>query len=235
MRTLSKIPRRMAMPADLAGRPLQEMIHEPLHSAIALNAAALPAQVNAFNYAIGQTVSGAGPGAIPATVFHTNMDTPGLLPKPRIASVYGLRVVMNALAFAGGNPDLSDPSQINGVPNDDFFDDLRTFTYSVTLRLQVGPKNYLIAPLFLIPGNVGFGGVASFTIADGTAAATHSISHYGGHTAGKYLGLPTYPVLLADQQSFLVEFTALWPTNPTMNDARYVWTFLDCIQGREVL
>lgn len=235
---LVKRPRRMLAPSSFGARPVLEQIHQPLYSAVALdNAAALPRQVQFFNYAIGQNVTGAGGGVVSSTAFHTNMQTVGFLSQPKQFTCSGVRLRMASLdyALAGAAPALSDPTMTAAAPtDDDLLEDLLGLLYSGIFRFTVGPKVYTEVPAYQVPANSGIGGVTGVAIADGTAATSRTQRRSAQHGGGRYYRFPMYPVLISAQQSFSCELIFPWATNLTLNDDRYVWAVLDGILSREV-
>lgn len=228
--------RRLLAPPQLSGRPMLENVNFPLYSAVALDNATIPAELQFFSYAKGQNVPGAGNGsATPSALFHTNMETPGALAQPKVFTCSGIRICLAPFALAASNaPELSDPSFAAAAADQDFFEDVQLFLWSTVLRFQVGPKVYAHHPSWFFPANVGIGGLAEMSHANGTAATTQQANATAPHCVGQYFGMPTYPVVIAAQQSFNVQISCTWATNPTLNEDRLVHVFLDGIMSREV-
>lgn len=229
---LTKVPRRLAAPAELGATPKLEMIHQPLYSAAGIdNGAALPRTLLFFQYGIGAVVAGAGTGAVTgATFYHTNMETAGFLAAPKVFVIKGIRVIFAQLdvATAVTFPD----DTVGTTPEDtDWADDLAMMYYSGSFRIGVGPKDYVRCPLFLVPGNTGIEGVAAVA---GSWATNNFMRINFNHTVGKYYSLPDYPVLIASQQSFAAEIRWEFGTNYQTADDHLVWTVLDGVLGREV-
>ena len=222
-------PTRLVAPPQ--GRAQLELVHFPLYSAAALNAAALPRELNFFNYAQGSQVSGAGTGALnAATRFHTNMETANFLAAPKTFTVLQIRLVTSLLNHAA-SPTLGDDSLMTATSHAQT-DDL-LLMQSMALRFFVGPKDYVQAPAFAVPGNAGLGGVA--------AASTHStVAAFTGsrlvalHTAGRVHDMSAWPVLIANQQSFGAQLSCQWGTNPSITGQRLVFVVLEGVLGREV-
>jgi len=232
MTQLEVMPRRFAAPA--AGTPRLEMIHQPLYSAVAIdNAAAIPRSTFFFNYAIGNTVSGAGGGARAATLFETNLEVASFLSAPKLFTVHAVRLILSPLNYTAGAPATADGSQGTADENNDQLDDAQLIRFSCALRFFVGPKDYIKAPIFLMPENTGLGGlgVTSISSAADTLQFTNNVAV---HFAGKSWTMPTYPVLIANQQNFGAELVNQWTTNPTTNDDKLLWCVLDGVLGREV-
>lgn len=229
------IPRRIAGP-DNTGVAKLELLHQPLYSAVAIagTAAALPRELNFFNYGIGGTVTGAGSGAVRATTFHTNLEAAAPLASPKTFSIYGVRIIGSILAHVAAGPLLSDQSfELGRNPNEQH-DDLFLIHYSTSFVLRVGNKDYLRGPTMKHPANTGIEGVVDAAIST-TAAAVGAQQRNAIYTAGRYFGLETYPILLAPQQSWTAQLLCQWGTNPTPVLDRYVFCVFDGLLGREVL
>lgn len=104
-------------------------------------------------------------------------------------------------------------------------------------RLVVGPKNYAHVPLYMIPGNVGVGGIASAASSEEASAAVvaQMTRLTAVHSAGQYFKHTPYPITIGTQQTFHAEWTADIGTNITLLDARLLTFILDGASGREVL
>ena len=228
--------RRLLAPPSLSGRPMLENVVFPLYSSVALDNTVIPAELNFFGYAKGQNVPGAGDGsATPSTLWHTNMETPGALAQPKVFTVSGIRICIAPFTIGASNsPALSDVSFGAGNIDQDLFEDVALFLWSTVLRFQVGPKVYAHHPSWFFPANVGIGGLSGVGTDNGTAATITQANCVAPHGVGKYFGLPTYPVVIAAQQSFSVQIGATWATNPTINEDRIVHVFLDGTMSREV-
>lgn len=222
--------RRFYSPHPAFARAKLEPIHQPLYSAGAIDNAALPRELLLFNYAVGGTVSGAGGGAVAANQWHTNLPSPNGLPMPKLFLVTGIRVIWSQMDAIGTS--LLDPSYTQAAENTDSEDDFLAAWYGGFLRFFVGTKDYLVAPLFLTPGNTGIDGYAAL------AATAVNIANFAridkAHSVGRYFALDKYPVLIPSQQNFFVSLN--WPqaTPATMIDEHLVWCVFDGIYGREV-
>lgn len=222
-------PTRLVAPPQ--GRAQLELVHFPLYSAAALNAAALPREVNFFNYAQGSQVSGAGTGALAsATRYHTNMETANFLAAPKTFTVFAVRLVCSQLNHAA-SPTLGDDTLATAASHNQS-DDL-LLLQTMALRFFVGPKDYVQAPGFAVPGNVGLGGIAAASVSNTNAAFAGS-RLVATHTAGRVHSLEPWPVLIANQQSFGAQLLGGFTTNPTIVGQRLVFVVLEGILGREV-
>lgn len=246
MRNLMNRVRRAYAPPQLSGRPLLENIVQPLYSSVGLGGdpttpVALPSEVNLFQYAKGANVPGAGNwSGNPATLWHTNMETPSSLAAPKVFTITGIRVHVSHLAASGANAPsrvtradaITQASGADPIELDQVQDNLKIFNSGV-LRLVVGPKTYANHPLWFFPSNIGVGGLADVTN-DTSIAAAHSRSIIATHQVGQYWDFDQYPVVIAAQQSFGVSISFPWATNPSLSQARCLTVFLDGILSREV-
>lgn len=214
-------------PAPDPGAPLLEVITQPLYSAYALDAAVIPNEVRAFQYQIGDTVAGAGIGAIAATLLHTNMETSGALSTPKVFEVTSIRQVMGNITA----PLTAGTSMPGTVAEPNMLEDLLRVIHGTHLALHVGTKDYAQGPGWLFPGNAGLGGVVATTAFDTVALEQPMIQAVQG--AGKPMSLNPYTIFIPSQQSFHCKIRAPQPTTPTMVLARLVWVMLDGRLGRE--
>ena len=222
-------PTRLTAPAQ--GRPQLELVHFPLYSSVALDAAAAPRTIQFFTYAIGQVVAGTGTGAIAATRFHTNMQTANFLAAPKTFTVEGVRIVVPGAVYTA-SPAIQATAGVAIAANPQG-DDLQLLVGSGHFRFFVGPKDYVQSPLFAVPANTGLGGVSSTSISNTNAASVFQRRTII-HTSGRTWAMPTWPVLIANQQSFGAELLFQWATNPTVSQNRLVFCVLDGVLGREV-
>ena len=236
MRNLMNRVRRAYAPPQLSGRPMLENIVQPLYSTAGLDAAALPAEVNLFQFALGQAVPGTGDysgGA--STLWHTNMETPSSLAAPKVFTITGVRAHLSHLGSNGANqPQLVTADLASSVTDlAQVQDALKVFNSGV-LRLTVGPKVYANHPLWFFPSNIGVGGLNSVSIAKNDLAAISQRSVAATHQTGQYWDFFEYPVVIAAQQSFGVNVSFTWATNPSLAADRALTVFLDGILSREV-
>jgi len=228
--------RRLATPQELREAPELEQIHTPLFSAIALDGTTIPSEVTAFNYNVGGTVSGAGGGAVtPATIFHTNLEQGNTLSAPKVFTCYAVRTFLSPLDYTANAPTLADPSNATARSNDDALDDALILYYSTVLTVSVGPKDYVRSPLFLVPGNESFAGIAHAHGQAG-AAATQQYRLSSPGSVGKLWTLNTYPFVISPQQTFnAVLRNTGWTTVPGLVDDKLLFVILDGVLSREVL
>jgi hypothetical protein len=244
MRNLVNRVRRAYAPPQLSGRPMLENIVQPLYSSVGLNNAALPSEVNLFQYAKGANVPGAGFWAgVASTSWHTNMETPSSLASPKVFTITGIRVHLSHLGASASNAPqrvttadaTSVTTGVDPIELAQVQDNLRVFNTGV-LRLTVGPKTYAQHPLFFFPSNIGVQGLSDVAndASLSAGAAVHSRSIAATHQCGQYWDFMEYPVVIAAQQSFGVAINFPWGTNPTLAAPRCLTVFLDGILSREV-
>lgn len=236
MRSLLPRVRRALAPAQFGGRPLLENVVFPLYSTAGIDNTNLPAELNFFGYAKGQAVPGAGNfSGGTSSLWHTNMETPGALAQPKVFTITGIRCFFSQLqADAANRVALADAPQAAaaaGTINN--WNDPLLALWSGVLRLTVGPKTYTNHPLWMFPSNLGYGGVASQSVVDETPAL-NTVIHTAVHGVGQYFDFSTYPVVIAAQQSFGVQVSWTWATNPSIGVDRAMTIFLDGIMSREV-
>lgn len=237
-------PTRMIAPPQ--GRAALELVQFPLYSAASLDAAAVPSQISFFNYALGQTVSSNQAVAPQANRFHTNMETSNFLSAPKTFTVQQVRLVIGQASYST-NPDVQANTQPAGTASatatsSTLFNDTLTLG-SMAFRFFVGPKDYVNAPLWAVAGNTGLGGTAAVSVASNLAAAAGPPVESGirsnvvstPYYCGKSWTIRTWPVLLANQQSFGAELTNQFTkTNLTLGAVRLVFVVLEGVLGREV-
>lgn len=218
--------------APPVGRAALELVQFPLYSAVSLAAAAVPSQISFFNYALGQNVTSSGTAAIQATRFHTNMETANFLSAPKVFTVHQIRIVVGQASY-NVSPAVEDTTPASTVSSSPLFDDLLKLQ-SMAFRFAVGPKDYVQAPLWSIAANTGLGGTSSSAIAsnNGTALSVNTNTPY---LCGKSWSIKTWPVLIANQQSFSAELTnSFVKTDLSVSAIRLVWCVLEGVLGREV-
>lgn len=237
MKSLMNRVRRAYAPPQMAGRPLLENIVQPLYSTVGIDNTTLPAEVNLFNYSRGQNVPGAGDfSGVSSSLWHTNMDTPGALASPKVFTVTGIRVHLSQIRASASNTPALVTSGVNETARTALaaLDDHVLLFWSGLLRFTVGPKTYAQHPLWFFPSNVGIGGLNAVSEDNGTASTTVQQTMIAPHFAGQYWDFLQYPVVIAAQQSFGVNISWSWTTQPTMGSDRALTVFLDGILSREV-
>lgn len=227
--------------------------HFILYSAAGFANAAIPQETLYFNYKIGDNpVSGTGQGAVAvrATRYHTNLIIGGQLPSPELFTIYGIGLHMPAIDFSTAAPTNGEavPGQAvtfstSATKAGLVLEDLKKIFNSCTFRLNVGAKFYCEHPLYLLPGNYGFGGLAG--VSEDNAGAT-AIQHQDvqlPHAEGIGYALFPFmvrsnpsdpnspldergPVVIAEGQSFLGSLRCNWTTNPSLGAHRLLFALL---------
>lgn len=229
------LPTRFTLPPEMSpdDKVIREMVNWSFYSCFALNAAALPRDGELFNYLVGQTVAGAGTGAIAATRYHTNMEAVRTVGKPDTFAVYGIRVVVPPLAITTTTA-LADASVGVAGENNDQLDDLVNINESMALRFSIGEKRYAEGSLKDFPANTGLGGVAASSVSNTNAAAIfqNRVALYS--TGQPYtFGGGKIPVIW-NSEPFSVQLFCQWATTPTIVDNKLLFVFLDGVRGRAV-
>lgn len=217
---------------EAQGIPL-ELVAWPLYSAVQLDAAALPREIECFNYTPGQLVSSNAAAPAVATQIHTNMLAVRTIPRPKTFTVFALRVLVPPLAYTT-TPALSDGTDGTNLENNDQADDLTLIATTMALRFEIGEKVYAEAPFWMMPGNFVAGGIAATSVSNTNAASIFQTKVALG-TAGLAYHFNTgrKPVIWNQQQLRCV-LSCQWATNPTIVDGRLVYVSLDGILGREI-
>jgi len=227
-------PRRFAFPHPAAAAQIEPIV-QPLYSYIAFDAAILPNEVIGFKYALGNTVAGAGIGAVVNAGFiHTNMETPGFLASPKLALVLGYRVVIPEITATLTT--ILDPSfdVLAAAPASALLSDAQRLFGGTTFRFFIGTKDYYVAPTWSVPGNTGVNGVMGAYVDDVAASGPARIALASIYSAGRYEKLYQHKILIPSQQNFFCSLQANQAVPPTLEAARGAYLILDTIFGREV-
>lgn len=174
------------------GQKLEFRQNVSLYSTLALDNATVPLENVLFNYSIGQTVSGTGNGAVQSTNWHTNMRVPRTLPSPEVFVLDRVRFHMPALSVAAASGVAIDQTygatgavgSVATIASNNAADLL-----ALTLlhaRLEIEGKRYVDAPLWMLPGNCGIGGVNARGLSGAGTAATNAVANVQAlHWAGE--------------------------------------------------
>ena len=224
------------------GQNLSWRDNAPLYSMAAFDNAALPAETSLFSYAVGQTVSGAGNGAIQANTWHTNMRIPRSLPSPEVFAMDRVRIiVIPGAAISGGEVQFQSTVQtvaaaLTTPTFSPLMEDLNILQ-ALTVRLEMENKRYLDAPLWFCPANTGFAGVAAYSVSY-TAAATSVAQKSAAavHMAGEgWRFSDSLPPILTSNT--VLDFRLLYQhpgTAPSLQLDRYVLAYISGRHGRAV-
>lgn len=219
----------------LSGNVLLEVVHQPLYSAAAFAAASLPFSVELFSYRIGTNVPGAGAGVVASTINHTNMTQAGTLAKPKVCEFRQIREVVSMLDAALTTP-VTGTAGTAAASLSNLWDLVQLFFWGSTVRFHVGEKDYLEGvPAFLVPGNVGIGGISSVSADDQATAQRQQVVCPNG--AGRVFDLEPYAVFLPSQQQFFAEIRSpqLAVNRPVLPAEAIVYLIADAVVGREVM
>lgn len=214
------------------GRAALELVQFPLYSAVSLAAAAVPSQISFFNYALGQNVTSSGTTAIQATRFHTNLETANFLSAPKVFTVHQVRLVIGQASYST-SPATEDTTPASTVSSSLLFSDLMKLE-SMAFRFFVGPKDYVQSPAWAISQNTSIGGISTQAL-EGNNATAASVSTVAPQVCGRSWSIKTWPVLIANQQSFGAELVnSFVKTDLSLDAIRLVWCVLEGVLGREV-
>lgn len=206
----------------------RDSVQQSIYSTVGLDAAVAPFQLLFFGYSQGTPVPGAGNAAgMPAKLWHTNMTAAGRLGRPKKFRCVGARWRMPLISFAVANtPANGDVSigaaAIQPARLQDFLD----VNYSGHFRLRVGEKNYIDRPLYDLPFNVGFYGLAALSEDNGTAATIGASALTLQQGVGQGCRLAQNPVLIEDEQPFSAEINFFLAT-PIFVAPRAIKVYLD--------
>lgn len=232
---------------DLPGvdkRSLEFRDNVPLYSAVAIGPGAsslvIPSEVVAFNYAVGGTVSGTGYGAaIPANNWHTNMRIPRTLPSPEVFVIDRARLAMSPLSVTVSGsiyePGIDqDTAQTSASTSMSAIDLLYLMT-TLHCRMEMEGKRYIDAPAFMLPANVGLGGVSEVS-ASTTNAAVVLKRNVAMHWAGEgWRFSDSVPPILTSQTVLDFRVQYQHPGTALLLQAdRYLHVILQGTHGRAV-
>ncbi len=230
--------RRFAFPHPSLAQAQIEPIVQPLYSMAVINDAAMTAQRETFffRYSVGQPISGpaGAAAAVASTIINTNMETAGFIASPKVFLTTGVRMVFSNLTAV-----LTDALEVGTAGGSEeaaasMVTDFLELTYGTYFRFFVGTKDYLTVPTFMVPGNVGVGGLSAVSLS-GIAAQGPDFSQVNAfNTAGRYFGLGEHRILIPSQQNFFTSIVAPQAVPPTIASELAVFSILDGFFGREV-
>lgn len=237
MTTFQELPRVFTLPAEAGGdgSAVLRPMHWPLYSCLALDKAAVPRVQGVFTYTQGQQVSGAGSASQKATRWHTNMDVPNSIPRPRTFTCFGLRASVLPLEYSP-SPALDQDTLLAAVAALKQVDDLTLLINTLALQFRIGSKVYAEGPLWMFPSNYGLSGVTATGVAN-TNAATSVQQRVALHSRGPVFAFGAdgvRPPVLWDGQTFAMDVLCEWATAPTPLSFRLVRFTLDGIMNSEV-
>lgn len=233
MATLNIRPSRMIAPPQ--GRAALELVQFPMYSCAILDASAsLPRQIGFFNYAIGQAVSTNATSSVNATRFDTSMETANFLAAPKTFTVEQIRIVISQTSYASNAPAATSNNTSAAATPSPILNDIQLIG-SGAFRFFVGPKDYVQTPLWAVSANAGVSGVADVSISS-TASAYGGLIATTPYVCGRPWTIKTWPVLIANQQSFGAEILSQFAqaAGNQLSAVRRVWCVLEGVLGREV-
>ena len=155
----------------------------------------------------------------------TNIETPNAVQNPKVFRWLGIRCHVQQGAVARVVELTATPTALVDAAN---------ILEGYFLTTQIGPKQYVQAPLFALPS--GFG-VFSSGAATGTAATwqSASVQSNGIPTFNNFMKFGRKVITLVPNQNFQVAANLGTLTATTVTTTTRIWIFLVGILGRETL
>ncbi len=214
---------------------IEPFVH-PLWSAVALDAAVIPAEVSFFTYGQGQDVNGAGAGVVRATELHTNIRTPSRLSTPKIALITGFSLVVPQLTAVMGALKQATDGAAETATTSDLVEDLQRILYGTVFQFEVGAlKDYYTAPSWNLPGNVGVEGVVALSVNALVTQGPIQFNLTSVQGMGQFQELYQSPILIPSEQEFSAKIMTRQAAPPVIATATLLYCVLPAIQGREVM
>jgi len=196
-------------------------------------ATTIPSATPFFGYSRGQPVPGSGNASgYPSTLWHTNLEQGGILESPKNFRCDAVRVYMPALSFdAGvGAPDKSDPTSATAASapqRQDLLEDWLMLYYSCALQLTIGTKDYVNHPLWLLPANIGWSGLADVASDNASATLAAELNVQLPNSVGVDMRFRVAPFLIGRAPGYEVRtirgaIVCPWATPPTLRQTRTV-------------
>lgn len=233
------MPERIVSPHDAAAQPLIERITQPLYDALTLpgTPTALPGSpVYWFVQPIGNAELN---GVASKTPLHTNLETAGCLPNPRLFTIMG--VSMTVSAFTSGDLAIASTDLFKPI---DLLEDLKRIYYYSSYQLKVGGKEYINTPTINVPSNYGAEGCAIYDDSVAVEANLAMVLRDYFQSTGRHHAVVKKPITIAPMQTFRTHL--YFDTGPDpfaigglntpgyLSGTRRVWNFLHGELGREV-
>lgn len=196
------MPRRMGSPFSF-GQAVLEPIVQPIYDRVTVLAAGPNVQHRFFQNLAGKNERD----------FFSQITGGGQLSAPKLAVVYGIRLVFSEAVAVDAN----------------ILPDLKLLLYNSWYRLKIGVKNYVEVPSFYLPGGVGIAGFAATT----NAAAEFQTATNGVPAFFSRFSIEKRRIAIPPQQAFFGELNGVGIAG--MGSDRDVWNFLDGEFGQEVM
>jgi hypothetical protein len=232
--------RRFSFPHPQLAEAQIEPIVQPLYSMATIDDATMTGQRETmfFKYSIGGTTAGlaAAGGTVPATVLHTNMETPGFIASPKVFLATGTRIVLSNLGEGLTSPFVTAGTTVDAAPEGQYreFQSILEILYGTYFRFYVGTKDYLVCPTWMIPGNTGIGGLSAVAISAASGVGFSQQLNASLNTQGKYFSFNDNRILIPSQQNFHTSISAPQATPPDPHLEVTLYSVLDGVFGREV-
>lgn len=202
------MPPRVRSPYDPGKAAVVEPIVQPLYSSVVITVIG-QSKATLFSENIG-TAAGAE--------VDTNLDTPNILPNPKIFVILGLRLHYTQLGAA------------SEVTNAFQMVDILKIAYSYWFLLFIGSKDYLRVPAFYLSSGLGYHGAFQNT----NTSIDQGTGGMGWPTFHSYFKLDRHPITIPPQQNFRAEMNKGIDFPSNLSQTRKMWSFLEGDFGREV-
>lgn len=196
------MPERLTSPFQF-GQAVLEPIVQPVYDRATYTAATPNGTLRFFTTVAGKTERDIFPG----------ITSGGQLSAPRLAVIYGIRLVYSEDILAANDASLAI--------------DLKNLLYNAFYRFHVGVKDYAVAPAFWFPGGLGVAGYAS-----GLAPATAQTATNGVPAFFSRFSIEKRKIAIPPQQAFYGELVTAGAA--ALAADRDVWNMLDSEFGYEV-
>lgn len=196
------MPRRVGSPFSF-GQAVLEPIIQPIYDRVTVLAAGPNVQHRFFQNLAGKNERD----------FFSQITGGGQLSAPKLAVIYGLRLVFSENVAVDAN----------------ILADLRLLLYNAWYRLRIGVKNYVEVPAHYLPGGVGTAGFAATTVAGTSFQSAVS----GVPAFFSRFSIEKRRIAIPPQQAFFGELNGV--NIVAMGSNRDVWNYLDGEFGQEVM
>lgn len=206
---------------------LEEVIH-PLYDTeglVTTAAGSTPADLQFFSRPQGQSAA----SGFNKTTRDTNMLTAGVLARPKVHVVTGIRIVISQITGdTGAAVTLAD------FDFTDYVSTIRAIMSEALFQFDIGPKRYLSAPVSQCPANVGMSIVGNSLMApDAAAGVNETMWTWSLFPRGDYYSTLPARLRIPSQQNFTAKLRFTRGLINAVTNVK-ISVVLDGINGREV-